>query len=304
MLTQFRKQSQQYAAILKQSRGIDYETASVDVLADGYCKACDEDNDQDKNLFISALVLRFWYVIKKLADKSPNMGTDLTDFFGWLYEAIEYACKYRKWQNPENKVNAQQCINQCIETIRLQHYYQANLKKHKSNYNNISLDATYADNGDDVAVSILDTIEDENETETNKSLIAASDTRTFIQRYINKNKLIEAIILDTIAFGDSLKEVKHTKKQINTYVDEETGEERTEEDKITTYTNEFWEFKCVQNLSKLAPDYTEYFLRNYDVKPEALTAAVEKIRASSNSKLYTYLRRCLETCRATMKGTN
>ena len=298
MLKEFRKQAQINAYILKQEYGIDYETANVNILADGYCKARDEDNDYEKDLFISALILRFWYVIGKLAEKSPNMGTDNTEFFNWLFEAIEYACKYRKWQDPENKVNAQQCINQCIETIRLQHYYQANLKKHKCNYNTVSLDAVYGD--DENGTSLLDTIEDEDETSRTDSLLGARDTRNFIQRYINKKKIIEAIILDTIAFGDSQKEVKHTKKQTNMYIDEETGEEKTEEEKVTTYTSEFWEFKCVQNLSKLAPEYANYFLENYDVKPEELFAALETIRKANNNKLYTYLRKCLDHCRATM----
>ena len=298
MLKEFRKQAQTNAYILKQEYGIDYETANVNILADGYCKARDEDNDYEKDLFISALILRFWYVIGKLAEKSPNMGTDNTEFFNWLFEAIEYACKYRKWQDPENKVNAQQCINQCIETIRLQHYYQANLKKHKCNYNTVSLDAVYGD--DENGTSLLDTIEDEDETSRTDSFLGARDTRNFIQRYINKKKIIEAIILDTIAFGDSQKEIKHTKKQINTYIDEETGEEKTEEEKVTTYTSEFWEFKCVQNLSKLAPEYANYFLENYDVKPEELFAALETIRKANNNKLYTYLRKCLDHCRATM----
>ncbi len=292
MLTQFRQQAIQYAKILKQTRGIDYETADVNLLADGYCKAMDEGDEQSKNLFISALVLRFWFVIKKLQEKSPGMGLDITDFFGWLYEAIEYACKYRKWQDPENKVNAQQCINQCIETIRLQHYYQANLKKHKCNYNTLSLDNVYANDGENNEVSVLDTLEDEEESKANENLKVAVDTRTFIQKYINKDKLIDAIILDNIAFGDNNKEIKHTKE----YVDEETGES----EKITTYTSEFWEFRCVQNLSKLNSDYATYFLANYDVKPEALAAALQTIKKATNSKLYTYLRKCLETCRATM----
>ena len=300
MLNEFRKQSIKYATILKQTRGIDYETVNVNVLADGYCKAMDEGNEQDKNLFISGLILRFWFVIKKLQDKSPNMGLDITDFFNWLYEAIEYACKYRKWQDPENKVNAQQCINQCIETIRLQHYYQANLKKNKGGFNIVSLNATYGAEGDDSPVSLLDTVVDEDESQANKRFIEASDTRTFIQHYINKKKLIEAIILDNIAFGDSQKEVKHTSKQINRYIDEETGEEKTEEEKITTYTSEFWEFKCVQNLSKLTSEYADYFLNNYEVKPEELNAALDVIKRASNAKLYTYLRKCLESCRASM----
>jgi len=300
MLNEFRKQSIQYARILKQSRGIDYETVNVNTLADGYCKAMDEGDEYNKDLFISALVLRFWYVIKKLQDKSPGMGLDITDFFNWLYEAIEYACKYRKWQDPNNKVNAQQCINQCIETIRLQHYYQANLKKHKGNFSTVSLDATYANDGDDAEVSLLDTIVDEDASTANTKLMEARDTRTFIQRYINKKKLIEAIILDNIAFGDNSREIKHTKKQLNTYIDEETGEEKTEEEKITTYTSEFWEFKCVQNLSKLTSEYADYFMENYEVKPEELNAALQTIKKATNAKLYTYLRRCLEGCRASM----
>lgn len=304
MLTQFRKQSLQYVAILKQCKGIDYETANVNVLADGYCKAMDEGDEQNKNLFISALILRFWFVIKKLQDKSPGMGLEITDFFNWLYEAIEYACKYRKWQDPANKVNAQQCINKCIETIRLQHYYQANLKKNKCGYNAVSLDAPYRYSADDAEVSLLDSTEDEDETNRNKYFKEAIDTRTFIQRYINKNKLIDAIILDNIAFGDNSKEIKRTKKQINTYIDEETGEEKTEEEKVTTYTTEFWEFKCVQNLSKLTSEYATYFLESYDVKPEALTAALQTIQKATNSKLYTYLRKCLENCRATLEAAN
>ena len=292
MLNEFRKQSIQLAKILKQTRGIDYETVNVNVLADGYCKAMDEGDEYNKDLFISALVLRFWYVIKKLQDKSPNMGLDITDFFNWLYEAIEYACKYRKWQDPNNKVNAQQCINQCIETIRLQHYYQANLKKHKGNFSTVSLDATYANDGDDAQVSLLDTIADEEETTANSRFLEAADTRTFIQRYINKKKIIDAIILDNIAFGDSQRETKSISKR----VDPETGEE----EKITNYTSEFWEFKCVQNLSRLSDNYADYFMENYDVKPEELTAALQAIKKATNAKLYTYLRKCLEGCRASM----
>lgn len=302
MLTEFRKQAVKYAAILKRSKGIDYETADVNELADGYCKAMDEGNELDKNLFISGLILRFWFVIKKLQDKSPGMGLDITDFFNWLYEAIEYACKYRKWQDPANKVNAQQCINQCIETIRLQHYYQANLKKHKGKFNTISLDAAYENDGDGAQVSLLDTIADEDASSANSRLMEAADTRSFIQRYINRKKIIDAIILDNIAFGDSSREIKKTKKRAIEYVDEETGETVTEESKVVSYSSEFWEFKCVKNLSKLTSEYAAYFLENYDVKPEELNAALLAIQKAPNSKLYTYLRKCLENCRATMEA--
>ena len=92
-----------------------YESYSIDELADAYCEAVDTDNEQLKNVYISALILRFWYTIDKMY-KSNTVAPCLEyeDFFWWLYEAIEYACKYRGWKDPTKKLNAQQCINKCI----------------------------------------------------------------------------------------------------------------------------------------------------------------------------------------------
>lgn len=291
MINNFRQQAQNNAKMLKQSRGIDYEKAKVDVLADGYCKAIDENNDHDKDLFISALMLRFWYVIGKLEEKSPIQGFDRSEFMAWLYEAIEYACKYRKWQDPKNKVNAQQCINQCVNTIRLQHYYQMNLGKDKANYNTVSLDQTI-DMKDEGNTILLDTFEDEDETsklEYEKSAIGA---RGMIQKIIDKEKLVEAIILDTIAFGDSQKETKH----VNKYVDDEGNETKT-----TNYSYEFWRFRCAKSLNELPEDYLKYFLSNYDVKKELIEAAINQIKKASNAKLYSYIDKCLAYCKATMQ---
>lgn len=292
MLTQLRKQMMQQAKLLKDRKGVDYETESVDVLADAYCKAKDEADESGKNMFIAALVLRFWYVIKKLQDKSPGLGSDITECFSWLYEAIEYACKYRKWQQPESKVNAQQCINQCIETIRLQHYYQANLKKRKGSLSTISLDAPHDGDGDDAQMALIDLVADESETSSAKKIEGAVGARNIVQRYIDRDRLIDAIILDNIAFNDNDREVRKVRERI----DEETGEKR----RAASYANEFWEFKCVRNLSELPAGYIDYFLKNYDVKSDALAAAFKAIKKAPNSKLYAYLRSCLTNCRATL----
>ena len=121
-----------WAKRLKTEEGIDYTEKGRDVIQvmiDRYCIAKDTNDEPRKNMYIAGLMLRFWYVIAKLQARSPIPGLEYEDFMGWLYESIEYACKYRKWQNPANKVNAQQCINQCIETIRVQKYYDLNLQK-------------------------------------------------------------------------------------------------------------------------------------------------------------------------------
>ena len=109
-----------------------YEQYSIDELADAYCDAVDSDNSTLKDIYISALILRFWHKIDKMYRANTTAPSlEHEDFFWWLYEAIEYACKYRGWRDETKNVNAQQCINKCIETIQLQKYYNLRLDKRK-----------------------------------------------------------------------------------------------------------------------------------------------------------------------------
>lgn len=277
-----------WAKILKDEEGINYEAKGRDVIqimADGYCLAKDTGDERRKNMYIAGLMLRFWYVISKLKVRSPIQGLDYIDFMGWLYEAIEYACKYRAWQKPEKKTNAQQAINKCIETIRVQKYYDLNLQKNRANINTYSLDAELDSDG---KTTLLDTLVDEG---TCASTAATEDTESvhhLIQMYINKKKLVEAIILDTIAFNDTQKTTKKTIKGVdaegNTY-------------KYTQHSSEFWPFRCVQILSNLPENYAEYFHKNYSVPTVELEAALNAIRTANNQKLYRFLSKTLTTAR-------
>jgi hypothetical protein len=205
---------------------------------------------------------------------------------GWLYEAIEYACKYRKWQDPANKVNTQQCINQCIETIRVQKYYDLNLQKNKANINTYSLDSVAS--SEENAPSLLDTLVDEDAVERAEYAESASSVQSLIQGCINKKKLVEAIILDTIAFNDVQKVTKKVVKKVdaegNPY-------------KYTEHYSEFWPFRCVQILSNLPEDYAEYFHQHYKVVEKEFEAALNTIRAANNQKLYRYLSKTLTATR-------
>ena len=62
-----------------------YEQYTIDELADAYCDAVDSNNELLKDIYISALVLRFWYTIDKMykANKvAPSLEHE--DFFEWL----------------------------------------------------------------------------------------------------------------------------------------------------------------------------------------------------------------------------
>lgn len=287
-----------YANQLEKELGIKYDAKpykdTIRVMLDGFCKAMDEGDEHLKNLYISGLILRHWDKVKKLADSCPGIDLKGEEFVDWVYEAIMLACEYRKWQKDES-VNAQQCINQCIETIRVRHYYEYNLDKHKANYNTVSLETPVGD-GDDNGVqkTLMDTMHDENAEEAARVAESNNAARHIVQMFINKNRIVEAIIMDIIAFGDTEKITKHIKRGID-----ENGEAY----KYTTYTREFWKFKAVQLLSNLPEDYQQYFLENYLVNTAALDAALNVLRKANNNKLYRELDKSLSAAKVILQAS-
>lgn len=262
-----------------------YEQYSIDELADAYCDAVDNNDEALKNIYISALILRFWYTIDKMY-KSNTVAPSLEyeDFFWWLYEAIEYACKYRGWRDPSKNLNAQQCINKCIDTIKLQKYYDLRLDKRKVVNHTCSMDAPLGGDGDDASKTIGDMLEAEGECDDH----SADDIVYLVQSYIDRNKIIEAILIDNIVNNDVQ---KHFKKTIKTTTAD------GEAIRYTEHSSEFWPYRLIQIVSKLPDTYKSYFLEKYNISEEKLTAILDVIDRANNQKLYRYLRSTLNELR-------
>ena len=254
-----------------------YEQYSIDELANAYCEAVDTNDEALKDIYISALILRFWYTIDKMY-KANTVAPSLEheDFFWWLYEAIEYACKYRGWKDPDKKLNAQQCINKCIDTIKLQKYYDLRLDKRKVVNHTCSMDAPLGGDGDDASKTIGDMLEAEGECDDH----SADDIVYLVQSYIDRNKIIEAILIDNIVNNDAQKHFKKTVK--TTTADGETI-------RYTEHSSEFWPYRLIQIVSKLPDTYKSYFLEKYNISEEKLTAILDVIDRANNQKLYRYL---------------
>lgn len=262
-----------------------YEQYSIDELADAYCDAVDNGDEALKNIYISALILRFWYTIDKMY-KANTVAPSLEyeDFFWWLYEAIEYACKYRGWRDTTKNLNAQQCINKCIDTIKLQKYYDLRLDKRKVVNHTCSIDAPIGGDGDDASKTIGDMLEAEGECDDH----SADDIIYLVQSYIDRNKIIEAILIDNIVNNDVQKHFKKTIK--TTTADGETI-------RYTEHSSEFWPYRLIQIVSKLPNDYKSYFMRKYNISEEKLSAILEVIDKANNQKLYRYLDKTLAELR-------
>jgi hypothetical protein len=258
-----------------------YEQYSIDELADAYCDAIDSGNETLKDIYISALILRFWYTIDKMyTSNTVAPSLEHEDFFWWLYEAIEYACKYRGWRDTSKKLNAQQCINKCIDTIKLQKYYDMRLDKKKTVNFTVSMDAPIGGDGDDATKTIADMLESEECWDDHSK----DDVILLVQNYINRNKIIEAIMIDNIAFNDVQRYYKKTVK--------------TDTSKYTEYSSEFWPYRLVQIVSKLSGSYKQEFMSKYKISEEKLDAVLGVIDRANNQKLYKLLDKTLVDLRA------
>lgn len=263
-----------------------YEQYSIDELADAYCDAVDASNETLKDIYISALILRFWYTIDKMY-KANTVAPCLEyeDFYEWLYEAIEYACKYRGWRDPTKKLNAQQCINKCIDTIKLQKYYLLRLDKNKTVNHCNSLDAPISGEDTESGKSLVDILESEERLDEQ----GTDDAIRLVQSYINHNKIIEAILLDNIAFNDVQRHYKRVVKTTN-----DAGEDV----RYTEHSSKFWPYRLIQLVSKLPDSYKAEFLSRYSISDDKLSAVLDIISRANNQKLYRYLDKTLDELRA------
>lgn len=285
-ITQFKKELENRASFLDDYDRNYRSAAQITKWTDKYCELRDRlaadpydyEALEQSDIYISALMLKFWDQIKMLYDKTRTVGhNEYEDFTSILYERIEYACKYRAWQKPDSKLNAQQCINMALSTEVKNIYYFANLDKNKANSAALQTSFDQPMEGDEENQSLADITADEYAT----NYVADTGIQMTIQNCIDEGAYIEAIIYDTIAFGDCEKVTKETK----TFVDE-NGEEY----KTSIEHRDFWARKCIQYLSELPADYKSYFMNKYNItKVEAFDAVLERIRTSNNTRLYKYL---------------
>ncbi len=256
--------------------------------------------EREMESYLAALLLRHWKDINRLYTKCKTCDSknSLADFTTIVYERVMYAFKYRAWLKEGSKLNAQQCINMAISTEVKNQMYFSNLQKNLTNAatNTISLDKTIGKESDDRETTIADTIADPESRATGFSKVDG-----VIQEYINRDKIVEAIIIDTIANNATMKITTETKmetrivetfnKDENKWVVEknEDGSVKTEEVKCKVNYIEPWRFKTAEFLMNLPESYVEDFQKRFKVSAELLFEAYKAISTARNTKVYKYL---------------
>jgi len=273
-----------YNTYTQTAKGLgDYQSMSKTQLANGYC---DSDEKQDyikRDQYYSALMLRYWFKIYEWNKTSASSRLEIEDYTSWLAESLNVAFKYRSWRDPTNKLfndpnGPDKVINRCIFSTRNRYYQYYNKDKRKINYTCDSIERQIEAFGD--GAYCLEKTSEVDEIDYCKDIV---------NLYLNKNKIIEAIIIDAIAYQDSYKEIEVKKK----YSYEEP-ENEDDEKPIGSIISEFSPKKVVKHLSSLNNIFALYFMNKYSVQKEFLFKAIEDLNNSSNNKLYKYLDKTLQ----------
>lgn len=284
-LQQFKKDCLTAAALV--GNYMDYEKFPKDenIIANGYLKAVEDKNEVKQNGYLAMLMLRHWKDIGKLYNECKTTGNlnERADFSTIVWERIMYAMKYHRWNDEDSNTNAQACINRVISTEKLNQLYNSNLDKNRANAGTMSMDTPINSDSDDRETTLADTMADPHEG----GVISKADC--VVQLYVDNDKLVEAIVIDTIANGDTTKFTSENTTYTYSEKNSETGE--IEEVKVKSKTNyrEFWRYKAAQLLMNLPEDYEKLFAAKFHVAYEKICEAVNAVRTAKNPKIYKYL---------------
>jgi len=306
------KKSCEVEASLLVVNGKTYDQLTKNELGNGFCdwdeiSSTTKDEDEReraeimKSRYWAAIMLRYWYKIPKWILESKSLNLPPIEFYNWLHGSLHDAFYYRSWRklrrarpnDPESEwidnpqyTDMDNCVfdrsvNFFCAARRGKEYQAANKDKRKANTQAMSIDKTFDEDG----YSILD----REGLSTEGS--GYNGIRSLINLFLEEDKLVEAVIIDSIAYGDSLKEDKN--KYIYTYMDKnEKGEDVEVSETNYRYAHEFNARKVVKQLTELNDKYfTEYFTKEYNVKD--YHPILEKIKSLDNNKLYKAIEKTL-----------
>ena len=283
---------------------LSYKDCNPGQLADGYCDAEEAGNEELCNKYWSALLLRYWYKIFEWMGNSSSLGLQPTDFFNWLHEALWDAFVYRSWRplrkdhsdktktwkehpymnnpqyRPEDAFAADRSIHFFLAAKRGKEYQLANKDKRRGNYQTLSIDSTFDEEG----YYILDV------AGLSEKPKVYDGIQELVNTFLSQNKPIEAIVVDTLCYGESFK--TQTKKVVEQNYDQETGEMM--ETKYKSVSHNFDPRRLVKCLNAVDEDYFKmWFTKRYEMSD--YQPALKELKSLNNGKLYKAVERTLET---------
>lgn len=226
-------------------QGTKEECKDIEQLANTYVKYERQGNKEMMSSCLSALMVRYWYMIPFLYEQCKSLRIDRDDVVSMIYEALVKAFKYKSWLDITKAVSseengAEKCINQCITSVKQGAFQNSNTATRKLNFMTFSIEESVEIFGD--SSECLYT-EDEDEY---------AGVRELVENKLKSKDVIGALVIDSICFANCW-------------------------DK-----NGFNMPKLVSNIKK--PDYTSLFKDRYEVD-SSLSDKINKIQKNNRKNL-------------------
>lgn len=214
----------------------------IDVLANGYVKAKEEEDEALKSQYFCALVIRYWHMILYFYNKSPNIP--LPTIINWVVDGILKAMKYHAWDSSPNLIGkrngAEVCINRAIDNIRLNAYAMSNAEKRKGMF----FDGVF------VHIDGLPTREYESFMPYDERYPIDVD---LVNMLLKRGRLLDAMVIDLIVNGSCATDGFSTKKLFN--------EIRTVKDNYFSYFARKYEVRDIKAFMESVSEVTNVDVR-------------------------------------------
>lgn len=211
-------------------------------LSNGYCNAQDEKNTELMTSYLSALFVRYWYMVPYLYERCSTLKIEMEDCVYMLLEAFTKAFKNRAWLNDSNTVGkdshgAQKVIEKCIESVRATYFTLSNYDKRKVNYLAYSIEESAEIFGDGAEALMYE--------EDVKSNV---DIELLIMSKLRNHNILSAMIIDCICFQDCSQGTKFSFTRMKDMITEDYLKDFSSRYPITLY--EIEDFKKLLHMEK------------------------------------------------------
>ena len=178
--------------------GTKEDCEDIEQLANTYVKYEQQSNQEMMSSCLSALMVRYWYMVPLIYDKSKSLKLEIEDAVDLLYDALLKAFKYKSWLDKSKAVSkekdaVEKCINRCIDTVRQAAFQQSNTDSRKLNYMTFSVEESVERFGDASEVLFVEDRDD------------MSSIKELVEYKLRLNDVLSALVIDSVCYNDCFK---------------------------------------------------------------------------------------------------
>lgn len=167
----------------------------IELLANEYVKYEKLHNKDMMSSCLSALMVRYWYMVPFIYDKTKSLKIEIEDAVGMLYDSFVKVFKYKSWLDSTKEVSkeehgAEKCINQCITSTMQAAFQHSNTDSRKLNYMTFSIEESVEIFGDSSECLF---VEDKDEMSAIKDLV---------EYKLKSRDVLSAMIIDSVCYND------------------------------------------------------------------------------------------------------